>query len=660
MKNNETLHEPLLEVSAKNAEDVAETLESGVSKRDYFGLWGKVIGTFAVCMALFHLYTAAFGMLETIRQRSAHLFFVLPLAFLIYPATKKSIRSRPSVIDILLAALSAIGAGYIVINYEAILMRGGMPTTLDVIMGIMTILLVLEGARRALGFELAILATVFLLYGYFGPYIPGMFAHRGASIARLVDHLYLIPEGVFSVALGTSATYIVLFIIFGTFLEKSGLGQVVQDLALALAGKTIGGPAKVSIFASALFGSISGSAAANVVSTGVFTIPLMKRVGYQSEFAAAVEATASTAGQLMPPIMGASAFIMADFLGIPYFDIVKAAVIPVILYYTGVFVMVHMRARKLNLRGMEDHEIPKIGDVLRERGHLLIPLIVILALLVMQYTPLYSAFYAIIITVLVAQCRKSTRLSLKDILWALETGAKRTVTIACACAAVGLVIGVSMLTSVGNTIGEFLLVMAQGKLLIALFMVMLFALILGMGLPTVAAYIILATVAAPILIGNFGVPKLVAHFFVFYFGLMANVTPPVAIPAYAAAGIAGSNPSRTGWAALKLALAGFLAPYLFVYSPEILLYQFTLAALPKTVWVAATAIFGTFLLACAVEGFMRTPLPLWQRLLLGMASLLLVEPSVLTDIIAVGALSIVLACQYFFAKKSNRPTDIAQ
>ncbi|QJT07424.1 TRAP transporter permease [Oceanidesulfovibrio marinus] len=640
-----------------NAEDIAERAESGVAKREYTGPWGRIILVIAVSMAVFHLYTAGFGLLAAIRQRAVHLAFVLPLVFLIYPARKTSIRSRPSIPDIILAVLSAVCAGYIVVNYQSIVFRGGMPNNTDIVFGLATLALVIEGARRALGIELATVAVVFLLYGYFGKYIPGIFAHRGADLGRLVDHLYLIPEGIFSVALGTSATYIVLFVIFGTFLERSGLGQLVQDMALALAGKAIGGPAKVSIFASALFGSISGSAAANVVSTGVFTIPLMKRIGYPAEFAGGVEAVASTAGQLMPPIMGASAFIMADFLGVPYLDIVKAAILPVVLYYTGLFVMVHMRARRLGLRGLRDDELPKLSTVMKERGHLLIPLIAILIMLVMQFTPLYAAFYGIIITLVVTQLRKHTRLSFQDIIWALETGAKRSVSIAAACAAVGIVIGISTLTSVGNTVGEFLLAMAQGQLLPALFMVMIFALILGMGLPTVAAYIILATVAAPILTSQFGLPKLVSHFFVFYFGLMANVTPPVAIPAYAAAGIACSSPSRTGWTAFKLALAGFLAPYLFVYSPQILLYQFTWAALPETLWVAFTAIFGVFLLACSIEGFLRHRLATWQRFLLGASSLLLIEPSMITDTIAFTMLVLVLSVQFITQKRLVHPTS---
>ena len=628
-------------VSPETQKEIAEKYDSDSATRDIKGLIGYLVMIIALSMAVFHLYTSGFGLLETLRQRAAHLAFVLPLAFLLYPAFRNRKTNQPTFMDYLLAILSVISAGYVVFQYKEILLRGGMPMQVDIIMGILTTILVLEAVRRVVGKELAIIALVFLVYGYFGPFMPGIFAHKGASLSRLIDHLYMIPEGIFSIALGTSATYIVLFIIFATFLEKSGLGIVIQDLSLALAGTSSGGPAKVAIVTSACFGSINGSAAANVVTTGAFTIPLMKRIGYQKEFAAGVEAVSSTAGQLMPPIMGSAAFIMADYMGIPYLEVVKAAIIPVLLYYTGVFTMVHIRAKKLGLQGLPKELLPKALEVLKKRGHLLVPLVLVIVLLVMRYTPLFVGFWGIIFTVIAAALKKETRMSFKDILWALETGAKRTVPVAIATACVGLVIGICTLTGVSSIISNYILNISQGYLMVTLFMVMLLSILMGMGLPTVAVYVLLATVAVPV-IANYNVPMLAAHFFVFYFGLMANVTPPVAIPAYAAAGLANANPSKVGWVAFKLALAGFIVPYMFIMSPELLLIDFTWLSL---LHVGLTSILGVVLLGIAVENYLLAPLWKWQRLIILIGSLSLINPGLYTDFVGVFALLIVVVMQ---------------
>jgi TRAP transporter 4TM/12TM fusion protein len=354
----------------------------------------------------------------------------------------------------------------------------------------------------------------------------------------------------------------------------------------------------------------------------------MKSIGYSGEFAGAVEAVASTGGQLMPPIMGAAAFIMADILGVPYTNVVKAAIIPVFLYYFGTYIQIHLRAKRLGLRGLIEEEIPDVRKTLRERGHLLIPMVVLVALLVMRYTPLYAAFYALILCVMVTFLKRETRMSLKDIIWALETGAKRTVTVSIACASVGIVIGISTLTGIGTTLGNAILSLAGGNLYICLFLVMILAIILGMGMPTVAAYIILATVAVPA-ICEFDVPRLAAHFFVFYFGLMANVTPPVAIPAYAAAGIAESDPSKTGLTAFRLALAGFIVPYLFMTYPQMLMIG---SVSLEMVLATVSATLGVAGLGCAVEGFLVSPLRQWQRAVLTLGSLLMIIPGIVTDL----------------------------
>ncbi|WP_167577892.1 TRAP transporter permease [Ammoniphilus sp. YIM 78166] len=642
-------------ISSELQEEVSKKYDTESTFRNPAGILAAVILALSLAMAVFHLYTAGFGLLETIRQRAVHLMFVLALVFLLYPARRKSKTNRVTWMDMLLAMLSIISVGYVVFQYKDILMRGGMPNQVDIFMGSLAIVLVLEAVRRAVGKELAIIAMVFLAYAYYGPYMPGIFAHSGASFKRLIDHLFMIPEGLFSIALGTSATYIVLFIIFGTFLERSGLGLLIQDLALALAGKTIGGPAKVSVMTSALFGSISGSAAANVVTTGAFTIPLMKRIGYSREFSGAVEASASTAGQLMPPIMGSAAFIMADYLGIPYSTIILAAVIPVALYYTGVFTMVHLRARKLGLRGLSAQELPLIKEALKERGHLLLPFLAVIVLLMMQYTPLFVGFWGIILTVLVSALRKNTRMSIQDIRWALETGAKRTVPVAIATASVGLVIGVSTLTGVASALGNYILHFSQGSLLLTLILVMLISILMGMGLPTVATYVLLATVAAPV-IAKFDVPLLAAHFFVFYFGLMANVTPPVAIPAYAAAGLSGGSPSQTGWEALKLTLPAFIVPYMFVYSPQILFVDYTWIGV---ISIGLSAMTGVIILSCVIENYLVAPLSKWQRVVMLTAGLCMIKPGLLTDTFGITVLLFIYFLQRFELNK-KAAVDIYQ
>ena len=616
-------------ISDEVQEKVKEKYDDDSLKRNTVGTMGIIISGIALLMALFHVYTSGFGLLETLRQRGVHLMFILMLSFLLYPATRKSRRDGITIFDGLFALASMAAAGYVVVEYQAMLFRGGMPNDLDILMGILTGVLVLEGTRRCCGYGIPIISLVFLAYGLLGPYMPGVFAHKGASLTRLIDHLYMIPEGIFSIALGTSATYIALFIILAAFLEKSGLGELIMDLALTVAGRTYGGPAKVSVFSSALFGTISGSAASNVVIDGVFTIPLMVKAGYRKEYAAAVEAVTSTGGQLMPPIMGSSAFIMADWLGIPYSKVALAAVIPALLYYTGLYMLIHVNAVKTGIMPTSKEKLPKLKPCLRERGHLLIPVVAIIVLLYLDFTALYAGFWGILITIASAALRKSTRMSFKDILWSLETGAKRTVAVAMACACVGFIIGICTLTGIAVTLGNYILEISQGYLLLTLLMVMLLSILMGMGMPTVAVYVILATVAAPVLV-KFGIPALAAHMFVFYFGMIANITPPVAIPAYAAAGLAGADPSKTGWTAVKIGLPIFLIPFVFVYSPSILFVNFIWGDFFTT---TISALLGMAMLAVAIENFYIVPLSKWQRAVTLVGGLMLIHVGIITDVI---------------------------
>lgn len=623
---------PIEEMNGISEEKQQEVLEkydqeSGIRKTS--GAVKHFIRWYAIAMAIFHIYTSFFGLWATIRQRAMHLLFVMPLCYLMYPARKGAKRNNPSLLDWILAALSFATCIYIVINYNEIFLRGGLPTKLDVFMGCLCAVLVLEAVRRVVGPQLMIVAVVFLAYAYFGRYMPGILRHRGASLARMVDHMYMAPEGIFSTALGTSATFIVLFVIFAAFLQKSGMADLIRDLAMAIAGGAVGGPAKVSVITSAAFGTISGSAAANVVTTGAFTIPLMKSTGYEPEFAGAVEAVSSTGGQLMPPIMGSAAFIMADYLGVPYMTIIKAAIIPVVLYYSSIFFAVQYRAKKLGLKCMNKDELPKAWEVLKSRGHLLIPFFVVVLLLALRYTPIFAGCAGIISCVLSAALKKETRMSFKDIIDSLESGAKGCVSVAISCASVGLVIGVCTLTGLSTILGNYILALGQGNLLLTLFLVMFLAIIMGMGLPTVAVYILLVSVAVPV-VASLEVPMLAAHFFVFYFGLMANVTPPVAIPAYAAAGLAHSSPSKTGWVAFRLALAAFLIPYLFMYNNAILMID---ANIFEVIYSAISPMIGVFSLTLGLEGFMERRIPMWQRVLLVTGALALIVPGIASDVL---------------------------
>lgn len=596
------------------------------------GFWGKAIKLICIVFSLFQFYTAGFGVLPAQIQRPLHVFFTFVLIFLLYPSFASFSRKTMHWLDVLLAALAGSTMIYLVVNYEAILYRGGLPTTLDLIFGALAILFTFEAARRIVGLPIVLVALAFVLYAHFGKIMPGFLAHRGFSWTRIVNHMYLTTEGILGSPVGVSSTFVFMFILFGAFLNKTGLGKFFIDLALAAAGHQAGGPAKVAVISSAFFGTISGSSVANTVTTGTFTIPLMKSIGYLPHFAGAVEAASSTGGQLMPPIMGAAAFIMSDFIGVPYITIAIAAVLPALLYYMAVFIMIHMEAKRLGLRGLPKEQLPSTKKIFLAGGHLLIPLFVIVYMLIKGYTPLKAAFYSILWTVAVAMCRKNTRMKLSDIIAAFDEGARSSLGVAAACACAGLVIGSVTLTGIGLKLANGIVSLAGGHLFFTLVLTMITSILLGMGLPTTAKYIVLASMAAPA-IQKFGVPVLAAHMFIFYYGIIADLTPPVALAAYAGAGIAGANPMRTGFTALRLAVAGFLIPYFFVYSPELLMIN---ASVANTTVPVVTAILGTVLLSFAAAGYWLRNLNLFERAVIFAASLLLIQPGWMTDVIGAG------------------------
>ena len=619
-----------------SAEEVLQKFDKESNKREMTGIWNKIISAICILFAIFQLYTATFGVLDAHLQRAIHLAFGFLLIFLLYPARKSWSRNKMHPLDVAFALVGAASALYLVVNYQELVLRAGMNNETDFIVGLIGTLMVFEAARRVVGWPMIIVAFCFMLYAFLGPYIPGIMAHRGVEVQEMFDHLYFTTEGIFGTPMGVSSTFIYLFILFGAYLEATGLGKFFIDLANAIAGWAAGGPAKVAVLSSGLMGTVSGSSVGNVAGTGAFTIPMMKKLGYRPAFAGAVEAAASTGGQLMPPVMGAAAFLMAEFVGVPYFDVVKAAVIPAMLYYIGVWLGVHYEAKKFGLKGTPRDQLPKFGALFVEKGHLAIPLVVIVYLLVSGYTPMRAALAAIALTIICASLRKSTRISFGQIIQGLIDGSKGVLGVLIACATAGIIIGVVTKTGVGLKVATALLDLAGGQLLPAMFFTMITSLILGMGVPTTANYVITSTIAAPALV-QMNVPVLAAHMFAFYFGIVADVTPPVALAAYAGAGIAGANPMRTGVIAAKLAIAAFIVPYIFVLAPELLMINAT----PLTItYSAVTAIIGMWGASMAMIGFCQNLLNLPQRLMFLVGGICMIIPGTLTDAIGIGLIAV--------------------
>ena len=640
-------------IKEMTAEEVLKKFDQESNKREMTGIWNTIITAICIAFATFQIYTAMFGVLDAHLQLAIHLAFGFALIFLLYPASSSWSRTSMNWFDVLLAVSGVGSAMYIVVFYQDLVLRAGFNTELDFIVGLIGTILVFEAARRVVGWPMIIVAALFMLYALIGPYIPGILGHRGVSMQELIGHLFYTTEGIFGIPMGVSSTFIYLFILFGAYLEATGLGKFFIDLANAVAGWAAGGPAKVAVLSSGLMGTVSGSSVANVAGTGSFTIPMMKRLGYRPEFAGAVEAAASTGGQLMPPVMGAAAFLMAEFVGVPYMTVVKAAVIPALLYYTGVWLGVHYEAKKCGLKGIPREELPKFKELFVEKGHLAIPLIIIVYLLVTGYTPMRAALFAIGLSLVCSCLRKSTRIGFKDVIDGLVNGSKGVLGVLIACATAGIIIGVVTKTGVGLKMATVLLDLAGGKLLPAMFFTMITSLILGMGVPTTANYVITSTIAAPALV-QMGIPILSAHMFAFYFGIVADVTPPVALAAYAGAGISGANPLRTGVVAAKLAIAAFIVPYIFVLSPEILMINGTAGGI---LVATVTALIGMWGISIAMIGYCIKNTNLLQRILFFFGGLLLIDPGTMTDIIGVAILAAAYAWQKFELKRNVKTID---
>jgi len=629
-----------------------------------------------VALAFYQYYASGFGLIRELLHRGIFLAFMLGLLFLLFAWRRALTTDVPDrawwhvggvpVVDIVLAILGVVAALYLPLLPPAeVAQRVGNPAPFDIFMGTALLVLVLEATRRSVGWTLPFIACLFVVFAIFGPWMPGALKHGGASWTALINHLYMTNQGIYGVALGVMAKYVFLFVLFGVLAMRIGLGQLFIDLAMAMAGRYAGGPAKVAIFSSAFMGTISGSSIANTVTTGSLTIPAMKRIGYPPHFAGAVEATASTGGQITPPILGAAAFIMVEYLEIPLRDVLAAALFPAMLHYFGILTMVHLEAKKLGLRGLSAAELPQVVQVLRAHWASLLPLIVLVYLILTGRTPDYAAVWGITACVFVGflNPNKAHRMGLRDFWEAMSDGSKSTLAVGAAAATVGVVVGVVTLTGVGfrlgyvvvqtaNDIASFVGALwpfsffgvAQWALFFSLILIAIACILMGAGIPTTATYIILVAVAAPAL-AVLEVQPLVSHFFVFYYGVLADITPPVALAAYAAAGIAGSNPFKTGNTAFRLGIAKALVPFVFVYSPSLLLVAdgFTWGAFVVTL---AGAMMGIGLLGAAFSGYLLDHLRTWQRWYLGAVSLLFVAPGLVSMAVGLVLIAPVVVLQW--------------
>lgn len=596
------------------------------------GIWAQIVFVIAVIWSSFQLYTATLGQLPPLQQRSLHVGFALVLIYLLYPMSKKDHTNKVKIYDFFFIACSVYCVYYLFSNFNSLMFRAGAYNQMDLIVSCVAVLIIIEATRRVAGPILVGVSIFFLCYALFGQYFPGFFAHGGYSVKRIATYAWISSESILGIPISVSASFIFLFLLFATYLKKTGIGDWLTDLALAIAGGSTGGPAKAAIVASATQGTISGSSVANTVGTGSVTIPLMISIGYRPEFAAAVEAAASTGGQLMPPVMGAAAFIMTEFTDLPYATIALGASIPAFLYFTGVFIMVHLEAKKNGLEGLPKERLPKMKN-LAKKWYLSVPIFVIVTLLVQGYTPMRAALFGIVSSIFTglfnAYLDKEVKFGLVDIIHGLEEGARSALPVVMACASAGIIVGVVTLSGLGIKFANGIVDLAGGSIYLTMFLTMIASIVLGMGMPTTANYIVQATIAAPAL-QAVGVPVLAAHLFVFYFGIIADITPPVALAAFAGAGIAGSNPFKTGVQASLLAFAAYLVPYIFATSPELVLVfdvdNLVMGSKFITVGLSlGTALIGMFGVGGAVSGYLHLRLNTIFRILLGFSGLALIS-----------------------------------
>ncbi|MEW6532435.1 MAG: TRAP transporter permease [Thermodesulfobacteriota bacterium] len=607
-----------------------------------------IVAVLGVITSLFHIWVLTIHPIDPWYFRTLHVVLGGVLLFAVVPAAKNLGKDQPHLVDYLCMLMLVAPAVYIFSVFDEWIYRVGVvPTEWDFFFSILFVAAVWEMTRRTAGLPLAILTIVFILYGHFGNYLPGLLYHRGYSWERMFTYLFSL-DGILSLPIQASAHYIFLFVLFGAFVDASGAGKFFVDFARCIAGRARGGPAKVSIVSSALIGTASGSSVANVVVDGVFNIPLMKASGFRGTIAGAIEAMNSSGGQIVPPVMGAGAFLMAEILHMPYSEVCLAAVIPAVLYYNSAYWMIDLYSAQAGLRGMTREEMPVFRKIMLEKGYLLIPLIALLVcLMVLMWSPYRAAMVGIITLILASWVRKDTRMGLRPILKTLSDGARGAIEIIATCAAAGIIVGVLTQTGLGQKFAMIIFSYSQGNLLIALIFTAGVAVVLGMGMPTTAAYAIAASVLAPALTQDFGIVPIAAHLFVFYFACLSALTPPVALAAFAAAAIANAKPWDVGWQSMRFAIAGFIVPFMFIYGPAMVLKGTTF----EITMVVITGMLGTMCLAAAVQGWLLTHVPVIQRIVLFVAALTLIIPGTITDLIGFGLLIVILGFQWVSFKK---------
>jgi TRAP transporter 4TM/12TM fusion protein len=604
-----------------------------------------------VASSLFILYTAGFGLLSALTQRSIHWVFMSFPIFLLFPMLSRN-KGKITFIDYLLAAGAVVSGVYLALTWESDPLRLAEPSVIDTAMGIVMLIVVLEGSRRTIGMSLTVIALLFLAYAYLGPLVPGAFRHKGFDVVSLVSFLYSTTEGIFSLPMGVSATYIIIYILFGSFLNQSGAGQLFVDLAHAATGRLRSGPAQTTILSNALMGIISGSPVANVVTTGAFAIPLMKETGYPMLTAAALLAVAATGSMFTPPVMGAGAFMIADYLAVPYGDVVKAAVIPAALFYLSLVIFADITAVRTGLKGLPRDQLPDWKKALAKRGHLLIPIIALVVFIVMGWSALKTAFWCILLMLVLSWIKPETRMRFNKIVAALETGSRDNIVIAAACAVSGIIVGADAATGLSVKLSSYLNALSGNNAVLALILTMVAALTLGLSLPPTPVYIILAALTIPSLI-NMGLNPMAAHFFVFYYACIGAITPPVALSAYAASGIAKTDPWITGWVACRMGLVSYIVPFAFVLDPVMLLGG--KGSFGATAFAIITTAVGVVALCFGVEGYFRRPLPLLARFFLSLGGLGLILPGLTIKMAGSGLILLSIFGIKFFSPK--RLTD---
>ncbi|WP_339164550.1 TRAP transporter permease [Siminovitchia sp. FSL W7-1587] len=618
----------------KNAQEILERYDRESQFRQRIGRWKWVVTFLGVYLTVFHLYTGYFGTLPSQKQGAVHLGTALGIIFLLYPAKKGMHRLQKNVpwYDVVLAFTAMYVTYHKIIFFDALLKsRVTGYSTIDIIISAIGILLVLEATRRTVGVPIVVVASITILYAIFGKHIPTtILSHPGFSVDRIAPNIWYQESGVFGTPIQISAKFIFLFLFFGVMLIHTKIGQFFNDLAFSLTGRFTGGTAKTAVVASALQGMVSGSSVGNTVASGSFTIPMMKKSGFKPEFAGAAEASASTGGQIMPPIMGAAAFIMMEYLGVPYSTIMLAAIIPATLYFTGIFIGTHFEAKKLGIFGMKKSQLPVFKDLMLRNGYMLLPIILMIGTILSGFTPQRAAMLGIGAVFVISFFQKGTRLSFRKIIHVLEQGARVALPVIAAVATAGIIAGVVSITGLGAKFAAGIIALSGGHLILALFFTMIACIVLGMGLPTTANYVVTATVAAPALINEFGLAPIAVHLFVFYFGIVADITPPVCLAAYAGAGIARANPFKTGVTAVKLSIAAFIVPYIFIYNPIFVLVDVTPL---KLIIALMGAIVGMIAVSSAVIGhFYRNSLP-WERMVLFAGGIMMIFPETISDLV---------------------------